>query len=51
MELWQIFLASGLGFVLGFWFGAWVQRQEEPKSESEISLNEKIAKKLMQGDL
>ena len=43
MALWQVVIFCGVGFILGFWSGAWVQRQEEPVSESEKSLERKIA--------
>lgn len=51
MELWQIVIVGGAGFIFGFWTGAWVQRQEEPKSAAELSLERKIVEKSLNGDL
>jgi len=51
MEIWQVFIIGGVCFFIGFWFGAWVQKQEDPVCETEKSLNEKIARRLMQDEL
>ena len=49
MAIWQVVIFCGVGFIIGFWSGAWVQRQEEPVSETEESLNKKIAERIKDG--
>ena len=49
MEIWQAVVFCGVCFILGFQVGAWVQRQEEPISETEESLNKKIAARIEKG--
>ena len=49
IPLWQAVIFCGVCFVLGFQAGAWIQRQEEPISETEGSLNKKIAERIKDG--
>lgn len=48
---WMVFIPFGIGIIAGFIFGAWWRGLEEEESESEESLNEKVARKLRGGEL